>query len=125
MPTTKEETFTQPRCQQGDEILVDFNQDFSAPGSSDPLRLRENDNGVVFHLSGTATAFSAVVERSTRDPTRDTPNWAPAEDEPWTGDLTLGTAPRVFNEPIRGWWRLRVTAVSGGTLYLNIMGERA
>ena len=124
MPSTSE-NFTLPKKCDTDEKMVDFNQDFSAPGASDPLRLRESDNGVVFHLGGTATEFVAIVERSTRDPIRQTPNWAPAEEEQWTGDLTAGTPPRVYNEPARGWWRLRVIAVSGGNLQLNIMGERA
>lgn len=123
MPST-EENFSLTPCASTDN-MVDFNQDFSAPGSSTPLRLRANDNGVIFQLSGTATAFEAVVERSTRDPIRQTPNWAPAEEEQWTGDLTAGTPPRVYNEPARGWWRLRVIAVSGGNLQLNIIGERA
>lgn len=103
--------------------MVDFNQDFIAPGSSNPLRLRESGNGVVFHLSGTGT-FTAVVERSTRDPQRSAGNWARAEDDDWAGNLSTGVAPRVYNEPARGWWRLRVTALSG-TIQLNIMGERA
>ena len=64
------------------------------------------------------------LERSTRDPNRATPNWAPAEDEHWTGNLVTGTAPRVYNEPARGWWRLRVISVSGGNLQLDVMGER-
>ena len=123
MPGT-EEIFTLPKCSQGDEKMVDFNQDFVAPGVSDYLRMRQNPNGVLFQLSGTATAFEAVVERSTRDPNRATPNWAPAEDEIWTGNLVTGTSPHVYNEPARGWWRLRVISVTGGNLPLNIMGER-
>ena len=105
--------------------MVDFNQDMSSPGVSDPIRLRENDSGVVFHISGTATSFSAVVERSTRDPIRSSGNWAPAEDELWDGSLAAGVAPRVYDEPARGWWRLRLVAIVGGSLQLNIMGERA
>lgn len=123
MPSS-EENFSLPPCRSTDN-MVDFNQDFSAPGTSTPLRLRASDNGVIFHLSGTATTFDVVVERSTRDPIRETPNWARAEDEAWSGNLTEGTAPRVYNEPVRGWWRLRVASISGGVLQLNIMGERA
>ena len=124
MPSTSE-NFTLPKKCDADDKMVDFNQDFSVPGSSDPLRLRESDNGVIFQLGGTATAFEAIVERSTRDPIRQTPNWAPAEDENWTGDLSSGVSPRVYNEPARGWWRLRVISITGGALQLNIMGERA
>lgn len=125
MPGT-EEIFTLPKCSQGDEKMVDFNQDFTVPGvSSPPQRMRQNDNGILFQLSGTATSFQAVVERSTRDPLRETANWAPAESEDWSGSLVTGTAPRAYNEPSRGWWRLRVISVSGGVLQLNIMGERA
>lgn len=123
MPST-EEIFTLPACNGGDEKLVDFNQDFSAPGTSDFQRFRQNPNGVLFQLSGTATAFVAMVERSTRDPLREAPNWAPAEDEQWSGNLAAGTAPRVYNEPVRGWWRLRVISLTGGILQLNMMGER-
>lgn len=124
MPGT-EELFTLPKCNQGDEKLVDFNQDFTTPGASTPpQRIQQNANGVLFQISGTATSFEAVVERSTRDPIRGTPNWARAEEENWTGDLSQGVAPRVFNEPARGWWRLRVVSLSGGNLQLNIMGER-
>ena len=123
MPSTEEVFTLTPSCSR-DDSMIDFNQDFVAPGVSDYLRMRQNPNGVLFQLSGTATAFEAVVERSTRDPNRATPNWAPAEDEHWTGNLVTGTAPRVYNEPARGWWRLRVIAVSGGNLQLNVMGER-
>lgn len=124
MPSTSE-NFTLPKRCDTDDKMVDFNQDFSSPGVSDPLRLRESDSGVVFHIGGTATAFEAVVERSTRDPIRQTPNWAPAEDQIWTGDISAGIPPRVYDEPARGWWRLRVISITGGIVQLNIMGERA
>lgn len=124
MPGTKE-TFDIPRDGQSPKVMVDFNQDFDAAGSSDYVRFQESEAEVVFHLSGTATSFVAVVERATRDPVRDTANWAPAEDEQWTGNLATGVAPRIYHEPLRGYWRLRIISMSGGNLRLNIMGEQA
>lgn len=124
MPELRDETFTLPKCNHGDEKLVDYDFDFTAPGISKALRLRDSERGVVFQISGTATAFEAVVERSTRDPSRDTPNWSPAEEETWTGAASA-VAPRVYDEPARGWWRLRVISMSGGALQLNVIGERA
>lgn len=118
------ENFTLPKRCDTDDKMVDFNQDFSIPGESEPLRFRMSESGVIFHLSGTATAFEAVVERSTRDPVRDISNWAPAEEEAWIGSADA-VSPRVYDEPARGWWRLRVLSVTGGNLQLNIIGERA
>ncbi len=124
MAELRDETFTLPKCNHGDEKLVEYDYDFTGPGQSKPLRLRDSDRGVVFQISGSATAFEAVVERSTRDPSRETPNWSPAEEGGWAGAAS-GVAPRVYDEPARGWWRLRVISVIGGTLQLNIIGERA
>lgn len=104
--------------------LAEYSEDFTAAGSSDPIILQRTDDGVLVQITGTATAIEAVVERSTEDPAG-TPNWAPAETTPITGDLTAGIAPRRYLEPARAYWRVRFVTVTGGSLKLYMVGGRA
>lgn len=94
----------------------------SSAASTDPVRLQGR---VIVQLSGTATAITAVVEHCTRDPSTAEVNWAPAEDEAFSGDLSAGMAPRPYEDPAIGWWRVRVTSISGGNCKVSIIGEKA
>lgn len=95
---------------------------FNAPGSTDPVRLAKD---IVVQISGTATSVDAVFERSVTDPNASANNWAPAEDEHFTGDLTVGVAARQYFEPIQGFYRFRIIAISGGTAIVSIIGSSA
>lgn len=109
----------------GDERFLEYTETFAATGSTDPLRYERSDEGIVIQLSGTATSFTAIVERATLDPAVATPNWAPADSAPLSGNASTGIAPVRYDEPVRGWWRLRVTALSGGNLTAYIAGKPA
>lgn len=109
----------------GDERFLEYTETFSATGNTDPLRYERSDEGIVIQLSGTATSFTAIVERATLDPGAVTPNWAPADSLPLSGNAAVGVAPVRFDEPVRGWWRVRVTALTGGNLTVYIAGKPA
>lgn len=94
----------------------------SAAGQTDEVRLQ---GSVIVQLSGTATAVNAIVEHATRDPGSSEANWAPASDDAFTGDLSAGMAPRPYSEPATGWWRVRITSMSGGNCKVSIIGEAA
>ena len=108
----------------GADNLIALEQDFSATGSTDAIKLQRCLDGVLFQLSGTATSFEAVVERCTRDPGIDS-NWAPAEDYHVTGNLVTGVAPLAYYEPARAYWRLRIISIAGGTMKVSLVGEQA
>lgn len=94
----------------------------TATGQTDPVRLQGR---VKVQLSGSATSLTAIVEHATRDPGSAEANWAPVEDDPFTGDLSAGMSPRPYDDPAIGWWRVRVTAISGGNCKISIIGEKA
>lgn len=94
----------------------------SAPGSTDAVRLQ---GSIVVQLSGTATSLAAVVEHATRDPATAEANWAPADDIGFAGNLSTGMSPKPYTEPATGWWRVRITAISGGSCKVSIIGEKA
>lgn len=92
----------------------------AAPHSTAPIRAC----GLIsLQLAGSATSATVQVERSTRDPAS-TPNWAPAGDA-ITGNPSTGLQCRRYDEPTRAWWRVTVSAVSGGTLSVTLDGEFA
>lgn len=107
-----------------DESHTEIVETLSSPGDSTPERYQRSDDGVTFQFSGTATAFSGVVERATTDPFVTVPNWAPAESEQVSGDLTAGVPPRTYHEPGKGWWRFRLDSLTGGTVTVSMMGEQ-
>lgn len=92
----------------------------ASPGDSTSLRVVGE---VCVQLSGTATAVTAQVQRSTRDPLSG-PNWAPAGD-PITGNPSAGLSIKRYMEPTRGWWRIHVTVLTGGNLIVDISGQKA
>lgn len=94
----------------------------SSVGQTEEVRLQGD---VIVQLSGTATAITAIVEHATRDPGSSEVNWAPASDDPFTGDLSAGMAPRPYVEPATGWWRVRIASISGGNCKISIIGETA
>ncbi len=124
MPSVIESFPIRPKY-AGESSMVTLDHDFASAGATDAIRLQRDEEGVIVTLSGTATAFTAYVERSTRDPDDGDTNWACADDTAWTGDLTGVVSPRIYDEPVRGWWRVRVASVTGGTVKVNMMGQRA
>lgn len=92
----------------------------AAPGASSPLRVV---NEVCVQITGSATAVTAQVERSTRDPGQ-SPNFAPAGD-PITGNPSTGLAIKRYMEPTRGYWRVRVISLTGGNIVIDLSGQKA
>ncbi len=98
----------------------ELQQDLTAVGSTDAIKMARGD--VVVQISGTGTA-TAIVERSTRDP--NTANWAMAEDTPFQGDLAAGMSARTYTESGIAYWRVRLSAYTSGTVKVSIMGSKA
>jgi hypothetical protein len=90
-------------------------------GSTASVRLQ---GAIVVQLSGTATNIVAITERSSRDPNTNEVNWAPAETTGWSGNLSSGLAPRPYHDPATGFWRVRITTLTGGSCKVSIVGER-
>lgn len=107
-----------------DESHTEKLETLDAIGPTQPERYQRSEDGITFQFSGTATEFSGMVERATTDPAGGTPNWAPAEEEVVTGNLTVGVAPRAYHEPGKGWWRFRLIQLVGGVVTVSMMGEQ-
>lgn len=75
-------------------------------------------------ITGTASAVTAVVERSTFDP-GETANTVVVDNEPITGNPSTGIFPVVYEEPGAAWWRVRLTALTGGMVNVSISGKAA
>jgi hypothetical protein len=99
-----------------EETLTAANQ------STEWLRL---SGQLAIQITGTATAVSVQVERSTRDPQTLTPNTAPAGDV-ITGNPATGMQPKAYAEPGVAWWRAKLTAITGAdcTVAINGIGGR-
>lgn len=87
-----------------------------------PWTLFEGTN-VAVGLSGTATSVTAVIERSGRDPSGPSgASSAPADTTGLTGNLATGVPANIYEEPGVGWWRVNITASSGGTVLASLSG---
>ena len=119
-----EEKFSLKRDE--DNIMLEWTETLTTPGqATQAQRYQATQNGILFQWTGTATAFSGVVERCTLDPTKGAPNWAPAEDQAVSGNPAAGKSPLIYNEPARGWWRFRLLSITGGTITVYVVGEQA
>jgi hypothetical protein len=94
---------------------------FTATGETDWVKLYGE---LVVQLTGAATVVSAQVERSVVDPGEDgsTADPAPAGDA-ITGNPSTGIQPAAYLEPGVGWWRVKVTALTGTPLRVAISGK--
>lgn len=99
------ETFAMETSRQ-DPPYSQSNETLSASGDSTALRLR---GLLVVQISGTATAVNAIVLRS---PDGAADNFSPAGD-PIVGDASAGIAVRRYEEPSRGFWKIRIVSVTG------------
>lgn len=84
---------------------------------------------IVAALTGTATSITAVVQRSSVAPTQVAtalqpagPLISPADNVGFSGNLSAGIAPNIYTESGVGWWRISVTAISGGNCYASLSG---
>lgn len=95
---------------------------FTTTGSTEWAKFQ--DTMVIVQLDGTATSVTAIVERTTLDPNRsDVFYYAPADDTPITGDPSSGISPSIYQEYGVAWWRVRLTAVAGGTCVASMSGR--
>lgn len=99
---------------------------FAASASGSGAAIEVSKCEVTFQVSGTATAISARLERSTVYPGADGSlgNWAPVDDAV-TGDLTAGVNAAVYVESDHAWWRVAVATVTGGNLTTSVSGTVA
>lgn len=92
------------------------NQTLSAVGDVSDWVLCQGD--IALQLTGSATAITGVVERSTRNPS-DNPNPAPVSSGPITGNPSTGIAVVSYTEPGAAYWRFRLTAKTGAELNVS------
>ena len=116
MPTDIRKTDFRP---VGDQIVQTAYVTLSAPGEMDWVQFVTTD--VVAQIEGAATSVTAIVERSVFNPYEQVTNGAPAA-EPITGNPATGISPSVYVEPALGWWRVRLTAISGGSATISLSG---
>lgn len=80
---------------------------------------------VILQLTGTASAASVVVERCARNPDlhpgQPAPLPAQVDSTGLSGNPAVG-ATAIYLETAAGWWRARVTAVSGGWVEVALSG---
>ena len=115
-------SFVKHEINEQNSQRVEMLETLVAAGASEYARFQDK---VTVQLSGTATAITAVVQRSSIDPSRGTANWAPVEDTTFSGDLSAGISPRRYVEPAVGWWRLNITSMPAGNCTLSMIGETA
>jgi len=108
--------------QNADQRRMFFEQLDAAGVTDPPMRLQGR---VIVQIAGTATDIEATVEHATQDPGSGQEDWAPAESEIFSGDLSAGIPPRELKEPAIGWWRVNVTSLTGGYARVSIIGESA
>ena len=108
-----------PRLVQQTVSTFDVATDsFAAPGSTDGVSFVATP--IDIQLGGTATAMAAVVERSPTDPAV-TASWATV-DSYSAAPAAIGL--KAYQEAGIGWWRVRVTSLTGGTVTIAITGRR-
>lgn len=93
---------------------------FTAVGATDWVKLTGE---IAVQITGAATAITAKVQRSTRDPD-DTPNTANVGED-ITGNPSTGIDPVGFTEPGAAWWRVDVTALTGSPAEVSLSGGGA
>lgn len=107
---------------ESDQRVTERIEDMAAPGSITAELFQRGD--VTLHIAGTATAFDGVLERSTRDPNKANPNWAPVQADHISGNLVNGVPFKTFQEPSKGWWRFRLISLTGGVMTVSLSGEQ-
>lgn len=100
---------------------INFDQDFTAAGTTDPVKLAVE---VAVQITGIATDINATVERSTRDPAGGNANWAQVGD-PITGNPSLGIPVALYAEPSAAWWRVRITSMFGAAAAVSLSGRQS
>lgn len=114
--------------------VVVYTATSNAPGSGKTAPFATDWNkfintNIIAALSGTATAVTAVVQRSAVNPNLLVNGVAqgavasPADATGFTGDLSAGIPPNIYTETGIGWWRINVTAVSGGNCTASLSGQ--
>ncbi len=71
-------------------------------------------------VTGAATNVVLVVERSTLDPQKGSPDAVVVEQI--TGSAVAGIAPRGYDEPASAWWRVRAVTLAGGPVKAVVSG---
>lgn len=113
------ESFTVERA-TGDLVFQQVTEDHSAVGTTEAIRVIGE---IALQISGDATAITAVLERSTRDPGLGA-NWAPAGDA-ISGNPSTGLQVKRYAEPTRAWYRVNISSITGGSVVIVFSGEKA
>lgn len=96
-------------------------QKIGVPGVTDWVQFSLGE--VSAGLAGTATAVTAVVERSFVDPSTSAHELAHPAGAVVSGNPAAGITPSVYTETAVGWWRWNITAIAGGYVYASLAGS--
>lgn len=106
--------------------VVSSSQLFTATASGDACLFSKE---LAVQITGVATAITAIVERhpylNSVAPDPASPNWAPADANAISGDPATGMVPTSYFEPGFGWWRVRVTVLTGASATVSMTGTGA
>lgn len=117
MATTIVQTDFRPT---GGDVVRTGYEKFTTTGLTEWVRF--NDTQVIVQVSGTATSAIGLVERSAVDPAVSTDYVAPV-DSGFSADLTTGLAGNAYVESGVGWWRVRLTTVTAGNVFVALSGQ--
>jgi len=82
-------------------------------------------HSLAIQVTGPATAVTLVVERSTIKPDANGAGGNPAPvGSVITGNPSTGLEPQLYEEPGRGWWRARCTAITGASVLVDLTGRQ-
>ena len=108
-----------PRMVSTGSALYDTAADsFAAAGATDAVSFV--GTGIIVQFGGNATAMTAVLERSATDPAV-APSWSTIDT--FTG-APASLTPNSYDETGVGWWRVRLTNLSGGAATVALSGRR-
>ena len=78
---------------------------------------------LIVQVTGAATAVSIDIERSTINPVMAAAN--PAKVATITGNPATGITPSIYEEPGAGWWRAKLTSITGTPVHISIQAPEA
>lgn len=105
----------------GGAVVQTAYQVFTVAGTTGWVRFATTD--ITVQIDGTATAINVIIERAVIDPLSDVAfTYAPVDATPMSGNAATGIPPNIYVEPGLGWWRARVTSMTGASATVSMTG---
>jgi hypothetical protein len=78
-------------------------------------------SSIQIQITGSATSITGKLERSTRDPSLGSPNWATVA--ALSGNPSTGIITALYTETGVSWWRVTLTAITGADVTFALTGR--